>query len=796
MFRNYLKVALRNLWKNKGYAAINIGGLTIGLTCFLLLLLYLNYEFSYDRWNPQLKQVFRISQIRAGGDYLVVTPEPLGSLLQRNSPVIHHVTDVGYWGQKTLFNIGNQGFYVDDVASADSAFFTVFPYKLLEGNPRTVLEKPGSLVLTPEVSRTLFGDEDPVGKTLKIYNSFPVTVTGIMATPKGPSAMPIKAVWVDPFLKLNNHWGAYVYKTFVLTMGPVSSNKLQAGLNKIYYDLHLKEGNKTLAQFRSEGNQDALVADAMPDLHNFSKHQKSNINTVWILFLLAVLLLVSGMVNFTNLSVACNMSRAREVGVRKVLGSSRSRLMGLFFIETVVQCIVALFLSLILTELLLPLFNSAYGLHLSLWKDYHHFNIFAQIGISLAGVVILSGIYPAVYLFHFTPAVSLKGNFSAGRKGKFFRNVLIVVQFAVSTLFIIGILIIYSQMRYMKTRDLGLQTSQLLTIQTIQDTRDKKFSLVKNMLLSIPGVESVAKTTMVPGNTEPLDTTTNQYLHAGNAYRLSAVKVSADYFNTIGVKILSGRGFSASRPVDTINSAIINESAVRKLGLENPVGAQVFPELCQARPYRVIGVVHDFHVAGFAVPVLPTIYSIANYCPWQSGGRIIVRLDPRHISATLAGIKSAWKRIEPGHPIRYSFVDDDFAHLLLKYNRLEQLIFSFSVIAISIALMGLLAIVAFTAKQRTKEIGIRKVLGASVTDILQMLTKNFIWLVLIANIIAWPVVWLLATRWLNGFAYRIDMPVGPFVIAWVLSIVLTVVVVSLQSWKAVRASPVNALKYE
>lgn len=799
MFKNYLKMAFRNLWKNKGYTAINIGGLTIGLTCFLLLLLYLNYQFSYDQWNPQLKKVFRISQIQDNGDYTTQTPEPLGFLLQQNSPAIKHITHVGYWGGEMLFSVDDEGFYIDDVATTDSAFFRVFPYKLLAGNPQTVLQKPGSLVLTPEVSHTLFGNENPIGKTVKIHNSFTATVTGIMAEPKGPSDMPIKAVWLDPFLKQNNHWGAFVYKTFILSNASISSDELQTKLNKIYYNLHIKKGNKTLSQFRTEGHKTALVVDALPDLHNFPKNEKSNIGTVWILFLLAVLLLLSGIANFTNLSVASNVSRAREVGVRKVLGTSRLSLIVQFMIETAIQCAFALFLSLILTELLLPLFNHAYNLHLSFWNDYFHFNIFGQIGIALLAVIILSGIYPAVFLSHFQPSIILKGNFSGTSKGKFFRNALIVLQLTISIFFIIGILIIYFQIHYMKTRDMGLQTSQLLSIKATQETREKNFSSTKNKLLRIPGIESVAKATTVPGNTSSFDTSTYKYLYAGNTYRLGVVRVSLDYFKTIGAKILTGREFSKIRPVDTINSIILNESAVKRLNLKNPIGTTISPANNQCRTttaYRVIGVVNDFHVAGFNTPIIPTIYSVVNYCPWIGGGTILVKLNPKNISKTLTDIKSKWKQIEPGFPIRYSFVDQDFTKLLKKYNRLEKLILSFSIIAILIALMGLFSLVAFMTKHRTREIAVRKVLGASLKDILQLINKSFLMLIVIANIIAWPITYILAQKWLNGFAYRIDMPVWPFIIATIVSIVLTILTVSVQAWRAARANPVEALKYE
>jgi len=797
MLKSYFKTAWRNLWRSKVYSFINISGLAVAMAGFIIILLYLNYELSYDAWDNSLKRVYKISA-QTDEEILEQTPAPLAGLLKQNSPAIEAATTMQSSGDfEVLLGVDDKKIYQRGGTEADSLFFKVFPYRFMEGSSSTALDKPNAIVISKEVAIKLFGNDNPIGKTIRIFNAFECEVTGIIQQPGSPSHLNVQFVYRSPYEKQNLFWGNQSYNTYVKTKKSLPVNKLEEDVNYIYYENRLKKGAQTLADFRKAGHAAGLFADAVPRIHNFPKHGSSNFGTVSVLLLLAVLLLLlAGSINFSNLTVASSVRRAKEVGVRKVLGSGRGKLLWMFIGEISLQCIISLFIALLLVNAVIPFFNNEFNVTINLFGSGNLLSLSLQIAASLLAVILLSGLYPSLFLSRYNITKVLKGDYSSGTKGTAFRNALIVVQFAVAAFFIIGTLVISRQMHYMQSKDKGFSGEHTMRLEVPQIMREAKFDITRNELLNVPGVKYVSKTTKVPGDAVT-DTSTYAFKYNGKEYRMTSVKVSDDYFKTLNIALKKGRLFNSGYTDQNTRSAIINESAARKLNMPNPVGATITFAYCDTVPVQVIGVVKDFNVSGFENAVQPVVFTIGNKaCMFQSGGGILVKLDGTDIPRTVSSIEQVWKKLSPDFPIRYSFLDDNFQNLFASYLRLQKIINLFGFTAIFISVMGLFALTAFLVNQRTKEIGIRKILGAGAGDLSLLLAKNFIKLVLVSVIVAIPAGWWAANEWLKGFAYRIDISWGLFVTAAIIIIAIALLTISIQTIKAAVANPVKSLRTE
>jgi len=796
MIINYLKTAWRNLEKNKFYSSINITGLAVGLAGFIIILLYLNYELSYDKWDPSLKRVYKISEQR-DLDILQQTPAPLAGFLRDKLPAIEASTTMQPAGDyQVLLGAGDKKIYQNGSVEADSSFFKVFPYQIIEGNASTVLDKPNAIVISSELAIKLFDKTDPIGKTIKIFNAFDCEVTGILQEPNQPGNLNIQFVYRSPYEKQNIFWENYSYNTYVKTKLPLATDKLENDINQVYYNERLKKDNQSLAAFRKAGHQSGLFADEVQKLHNFPKHGNSNFTTVSVLLVLAALLLLAGTINFSNLSIASSIRRAKEIGVRKVLGSGRRQLIFQIIGEIALQCIMSLCLAILLVYMLLPFFNERFNIKLSIFGSGYITSFLGQIALCLLVVILLSALYPALFLSRYNIAKVLKGDYSTGKKGIAFRNALIVVQFTVSAFFIISILVISSQMHYMQTKDKGFSGEQVIRLEAAQKIRDAGFDITRNTLLGIPGVEFVSKTTTVPGDAFA-DTSTVAYKYNGKEYRMTSVKVSDDYFKTLDIALLHGRLFNNSYADENTRSVVINESAAKRLNLQNPLGATITFPYCDTVPMQVIGIVKDFNVSGFENAVQPVVFTVGNKaCMFQSGGGILVKVKSANVSNTVASIEAAWKKIDPDFPIRYSFLDDNFQKLFASYLRLQSVINFFAITAIFISITGLFALTAFLVTRRTKEIGIRKILGAGTVDLGLLLGKDFVRLVIIAVGIAIPLGWWAANSWLQSFAYRVPISWVTFLFSALIIIAIAVFTMSIQTIKAAIANPVKSLRTE
>lgn len=760
MLGHYLKLSFRNIQRSIGYSLVNILGLSIGVCSFLILLLYLNYELSYDRWHPDLERIAKVS-LKEKEDVLNSTQAPLAALLRNKVSVVESATNFSRDADfETPISSADKRIVQKGTIAADSLFFRVFPYEIIAGERKEPLNKPNTVVISENISKKLFGSEDPIGKTIKVFNSIECEVTAVMKGAAGPSHMNIEIVFRNPNEKNNYHWGNYSYLTYIKIKPSVKPDDVESIIDKIFYGERLmsKHENKSYEEFKRSGAQEGLFLDFAHDIHNFPKYGTTHIKTVSILVVLASMLLIAGTINFSNLSIAAALPRAKEIGVKKVLGSSRKRLFWQFIGEVGLQCAVAFMIAMLLLYLVLPYFNQQFDVNLSLLKSGIMGRLMLQLVLSFVIVVMLSGLYPALFLTGFNTTKVLKGDYSRGKKGVFFRNGLIVVQFVVATFFIYSVVVVTKQLDYMQTRDKGFSGQQILRIQAYKmSTREEGFSLMQSRLLQIHGVESVSKTTKVPGD-QFLDTATIAFKTDGRSYRMSSVKVSKDIFKTLDIKLKQGRLFDDRYADQHTRSAIINQAAANKMGYKNGKQTLVAFPGCDSIPLQVVGLVEDFNVSGLEQEIQPTVFTIGNEaCMFQSGGAVLVKINGGDVNGTVKSIMTEWKAIEPDFDMKYSFLDDDFQQLFFNHIRLQAIVSFFGITAIVISLIGLFALTAFLIGQRRKEISVRRVLGANLVDLGFLLGKNYMRLIVLAIIIAIPASWWVAEKWLEEFAYRIDL---------------------------------------
>ncbi len=797
MFKLNLKIALRNLWKNKSYAFISISGLAVALTIFILAMLYSNYQRSYDTWNKGYQQIYRVNYTSTDGEDVALSPGNLATISKENIPVVEAATRIqDYWFGEMLVKVKGKSLYMKDILLADSNFFKVFKYQAIYGEVNSALNTPQSVVLSKEYSELLYGEGvNPVGKTITLDNNTGYLVEAVIDAARHPSHF--KFNLIRRFKKsASADFYSNNYYTYVKLANNANLDQTKISFNKTRKEILSAELRKLpledQAGFTNFINNNTLYLQPIKDIHlTQSKVEYEFANNgigkyMYIMLVVAFLVLIIAAINFTNLAVTMATRRAKETSVRKVLGAQKLQLGIQFILETALQCVFSLTIALVLVELFLPSFNSILGTAIVLENFSDYREILIQISIALILITLLVGLYPALLISNFLPATVLKGNFNTSNKGYWVRNTLIVAQFTIAVLFISGIWVINSQLNYMQNKDVGYQPQQVLAINIMQDNSDQHFNKIKNVLKGIAGVNTISRADHIPGE----DMGGNSYSVNGNTYAGNFITVDVDYFKAMGMKLLAGRGYSAANTADTTKSIVLTETAAKTFGINNPVGKSL---KLHGEDVNIIGLVKDFNHYSPEKNYQPIVFQYMRGNPLRY---VIVNLDPNLSAKAVTEIEQQWTKLEPEFPIKYNFLDKSFEKLLASQAQLRKLIGVLSVVTITLALMGLFAIAAFTTQRRSKEINIRKVLGASLLDILKLLNKNFALLVLIANLIAWPIAYLILNQWLNEFAFRITMPILPFVLSGVFTLLLTILIVSLQSFKAANSNPVDALKYE
>lgn len=806
MLRNYLKVALRNLWKSKGFTAINIIGLAAGLGVCLLIVLYVTDEMSYDRFNVHADRVYRLdADIYFNGTQFsaAISPKPLAYTLAKECPQVEQMTRVNIQND-ILIKKGGEWIRDHHVAFADSTFFKVFSIPMVKGDPNTALNEPNAVVIDESAARRYFNKTDVIGKTLEMENKTLCKVTGVMHDFPRQSHFHLSFIRPvrDSYQGDNDRWLSNNWYSYILVRPGVDRGFLQSRVNATvdkYLGRQLQEMLHTsIADMNHQGAHFIYHLMPLTDIHlhsnkSYEAEPNGNINYIYIFSFIAVLILVIACVNFMNLTTARSAGRAKEVGIRKVAGSTRAHLIAQFLTESVLLSFFSLLLALGIALLLLPMFNQLAG------KELHAGSLFSVRFLALLVSLIflvgcLAGSYPAFYLSSFQPILVLKGRIASGFKGGLLRSILVVGQFVISIGLIVSTIVINNQLNYIRNREVGFDRDQVLVIHNAYLAGDPVKTFRKE-LTQLTGVANATLSGDLPtqgGGYDQEGWFRTASMDTKGAVVLTNLFVDNNYVPTLGMKIVKGRNFSPDFPTDTMG-IILNESAVGLLGWKDPINQTFYRpgDSMKSVAYHVIGVVKDFNFSSMHDKVGPLVINLSD-----NRGSLAVRLRGGDIFATVGEIESKWKAMANGVPFSYTFMDDDFNRLYQSEKQTGQLFISFAVFAIFIACLGLLGLVTYAAEQRTKEIGIRKVLGARVSGIVGLLSKDFALLVGIAALIAFPVAWWAMYKWLQTFAYRTVISWWIFLVAGLTALAIALLTVSIQTIRAAVANPVRSLRSE
>jgi putative ABC transport system permease protein len=792
MLKNYLKIALRNIKRYKGYSFINITGLAIGMTCTILILLWVQDELSYDRFHKNGDYLYRVIQDIQFTDHRThwaITQGPLGPSLKEDFPEIADFTRIRYRGFRFKYD---DKVFDEGVCMADNSILEMFTFPLVQGDAKTALIDPNNIVLSEKMAEKYFGGENPIGKTLKADDRYDFHVTGVFK--KIPTNSHLQFDFLIPFIfgrELGytvDTWNNSGFSTYVMLAKTASVENV---IGKISDYLKRKP---TLEE------NSKLMLQPLKRVHLYSHYDfdfaHGDIKYVMIFSIVALFILLIACFNFMNLATARAGNRAKEIGMRKVAGAYKRNIIYQFFGEAIFLSLIALFFSLIFVELLLPIFNGLSGKERSLNFTSNSLTLIGLIGITLI-TGIISGSYPALVLSTFKPVDILKGSGSttgvtgSGKRGALFRKVLVVSQFAVSIMLLIGTIIVSNQLEFMRNKKLGYEKEHLI-MSRMRAEMSQQFEAVKNEFLKNPDILNVTAVANPP---------TYGYVFSNTLWHWEGQKpdeeilfrcnlVNYDYFKTFGLELFAGRPFSKEFASDT-NTVIINETAMKAMRLENPVGKRLAYQNGEFN-IEIIGVVKDYHFRSLHQRIEPLILILSTDATQILCARILGTDIPR----TINEVEQVWKKFAPDFPFEYNFLDETLDNLYRSEMRVSKIFRYFTALAIFISCLGLFGLASFMAEQRTKEIGIRKVVGASVLGIVLLLSKEFAKWVLVANLIAWPIAWYVMSKWLQNFAYRTNIAWTTFIFSAGVAVLIALLTVSYKSIRAAVANPVESLRYE
>ena len=788
MFINYFTVALRNLLRHKGYSLINILGLAIGLASCILILLYVQDEVGYDRYHLKADRIYRVAYEMASGDQVwrtARTPHPLAPALRNAFPEIQET--VRFRQFEPVIQYGDKRFKEERFYYADAAVFTVFSFPFIEGDPKTALVDPFSMVITEAAAQKYFGSENPISKVVTVQGVGDLEITGVLKDIPKHSHFTfdfLTSYTTLQALRVNDlqQWDTAVTSTYLLLSPGEEAGRLEAKLNTLVPE-YLSE----------EEARNRFYLHPLTDIYLYS-HLSGDLGThsearyIYLFSSIALFILLVACINFMNLTTARATDRTCEIGMRKVFGAYRSQLMRQFLGESILMVYAALVCALVLVEIALPSFNTLAGKQLTMPYGNHPLLVPGLFGFG-SGLGLLAGSYPAFILSRFLPIQVLYNQTTPVVTGSRLRQGLVVFQFGIAIVFITATMLMSHQIDYVRSKDLGFNQEQVVVIPMQNQSMQSQYESVKNELLKHPGILGATACYHTPGRglgfygarVEGID----------EELTLPTYIVDYNFIPTLGMKMVEGRNFSTAFATDAGAAFIVNETAVKHFGWDKPIGRQVDWDY-GTKTGAVIGVVKDFHFASLHDEIQPLMMHIApTYFRY-----LAVRLKPGNIPATLSSIKKIYQLFDPVYPFEYTFLDQDFNRHYHFEQRTAQMVTCASILAILIACLGLFGLVSLMTRQRTREIGVRKVLGATVPDIVALLSKDFIRLILLASVVAMPIAYYAINRWLQSFAYRIDVGVGTFIGGGVLVLVIALLTISYQAIKAARANPVDTLRYE
>ncbi|HNR08235.1 MAG TPA: ABC transporter permease [Saprospiraceae bacterium] len=814
MYKNYLLTAWRNLIKNKTFSILNVTGLAIGIACFILIANYIVDEVSYDRWNKYADRLYRVdADIRIGGSELnlAVSSDPMGPTLKQDYPQVEEFVRLYASSGSKLIKKGSEYIEEGGVVHADSTLLRIFPFEVLAGDAQRPLHGPGKVILSETAARKYFGNtglEEVIGKTLETddRDKFYTVTAVIRDVPRNTHFDK------DLFFSIDNvdyNWGSYLSNNFTTYIrlqegaDPLEFNKNFPGFLEKYVIPQVQQFApiKSMDEFKAAGNKLEYFLFPVTKIHLYSNRvaelaANSNIQYVYIFSAVALFILLIACINFMNLSTARSANRAREVGVRKVLGTGRNNLISQFLTESTLIAFFATAAGIGMALLLLPFFNDLSA------KTFGMKELFKPgwlaVYLSLPFLLgLIAGIYPAFYLSAFRPIAVLKGKMEGSLNKSGLRSALVVFQFATSILLIIGAIVVYNQLKYIQSKNIGFNKDQVLVIDGTGALRPNTEAF-KNEISKLSGVTASTFAGYLPvSNSSRSDNTffKDAVPDVNRGLNMQVWRIDEDYIPLMGMEILAGRNFSKERGTDS-SAIILNEEAVRLLGFEsNPLDQKIYGgsriEQNQVEAFHVIGVVKDFNFESLRQKVGPLCFFLG-----KADGTTAFKVNTGNIQQLIGQIEDTWRTMAKGAPFSYRFLDQSFDEMYRAEQRVGKIALSFSILAIFIACLGLFGLATFIAEQRTKEIGIRKVLGAEVPDIITMLSRDFIRLVLIAAVVAFPLGWFLMNRWLQDFAFRINISGWVFVIAGLAALVIALFTISFQALKAALMNPVKSLRTE
>ncbi len=784
MFKNFFKIAFRNTLRNKVYSLINVLGLAIGICCCILLMLYINHETSYEKYYQNADDIYRVwlrETLNGKVSESAITTLPYGPDLKAEFPEVLEMARVrtmqGGYFSKDEKQFGGHFLY------ADNSFLEIFGFETIYGDITRALAEPGSLVLTKSLATKLFAEESPVGKTVLLNNSKHLMVTAVIADQPQNTHLQFSALLSleDCRFQYYGYDGNYSFYTYLLLAPNADPVNLQAK-----FPAFMEE--KINKRSREFGYQEDAFVQNITEMHLYSglgyeMSPAGSLSNIYVYSLIAVFVLFIACVNFMNLSIAGSLKRAKEIGVRKVVGASRGSIVKQHLGESLLFAFIALVVALILVEICLPPYNRFLGLELQFYLA-SEWKLLLILPLIIIVVGVLSGAYPAFYLSRFNPGKVLKSGGRVSYNKSILRNVLVVLQFVISTVLIVCTVIIYNQISFMNNKDMGYNKENVLIVSLNNAVQRNSLQVLKNEVEQISGVRGVSSLSALPVH----GITMNGYVPEGyeKPVMLHELWVDEEFKKTFEVEIVEGRNFSKTDK-ESVN-CIINQAAVESLGWTHAIGKKLHRNSVD---YKVVGVVKDFHITSLHDKIAPVILKSK-----AEHSFIGIKLSSGNLKNDIEMISSVWKNILPGETINYRMFSSYYDGMYRKESRFGTTFITFSLLAIFIACLGLFGLSSYMAEQRTREIGIRKVLGANTTNVFTLLSSNYFKLLLIANLIAAPIAWFGMDKWLEGFAYRIPLPWWPFVAALLISIVLMFITITVQTMKSAKSKPVDAIKYE
>ena len=785
MWSHHLKITIRNIIRHKGYAFLNISGLAAGMACCILIGLWVLDELNYDRFHENAPSICRVeSNQNFSGRTLHIywTPHPLGPALKAEIPEIEDSTRAGNMGAQ-LIRYKDKAFEEYAVWSVDPAFLKMFTFPMVQGDPENALNGTSSLVMTERLATKFFGDENPIGKVINVAQSADFTVTGILKDIPTNSSLQFDVLipykYLDSIGKTNDNFQDNRILTWVQLPSGVSTEEVSSKISGF---------------IRQKVPRSLMVLELLPltkvHLYSYSGYEKNlAIQSVYLFSIIAIFVLIIGCINFMNLSTARSANRAKEVGLRKVVGAFRSQLIRQFYGESLLFAFIALGLAVATVSVVLPAFGSIAGKEMS-WNPTGA----GVLALGLAGIALLTGMisgsYPALFLSSFQPVNTLKGKLKSGTGNAVFRRTLVVVQFFLSAALIIGTGVVSKQMTFIKNRNLGWNKEQVVAI-PIQSYSKSSLESLKAELANTPGILNVSVASQKPSFTS-WSSSGFDWEGKDPSLNVDVTYMGADdgYVDTMRMTIARGRNFSKEFPTDKKEGFLINEELADLMGHENPIGKSFsFWE----QKGKIVGVIKNFHFQPMRRKIEPLVIQWSQL-DWTNF--LFLRITPEGIEKTIGTVQGTWEKILPDIPFSYQFLDEDFARMYRSEERTGTLLKIFTAMAILVACLGLFGLVSFAAEQRTKEIGIRKVLGASAQGIMALMCREFLILIALANLIAWPVAYFAVKDWLNNFAYRTQIPAVFFIGALITSLALGLMTVIYKAIRAASANPVDALKHE